>query len=68
MIGDPEIYLGEKLNRMRLDDGVWAWENSQARYVKELVANIEKYLAELVDACWKLPKKKAVGDYAPEMD
>ena len=22
-IGDPEIYLGDKLNKMRLENGVW---------------------------------------------
>ena len=34
LIGDPDIYLGAKLNKMRLDNGVWAWSNSPARYVK----------------------------------
>ena len=36
------------------------------------MANVEKYLAELFDASWQLPKKKAdnlyVRDYALEMD
>ena len=36
------------------------------------MANIEKYLADLDDAHWKLPKKKAennfVRDYSPAMD
>ena len=36
---------------------VWAWTNSPTRYVKESVANVEKYLIELGDARWKLPKK-----------
>ena len=33
---------------------------------------MEKYLAELADACRQLPKKKSenpfIGDYTPEMD
>ena len=71
-IGNPEIYLGAKLKNMWLENGVWAWANILARYVKEPVANVEKYLAELADARWKFQKKKAdnpfIGDYAPEMD
>ena len=35
------------------------------------MANVEKYLDELADACWQLPKKKAerpfIGDCALEM-
>ena len=57
-IGEPDIYLGEKLNKMRFKNVVWEWSNIPARYVKELVANVEKYLVELNDARWKLPKKK----------
>ena len=33
-IGDPDIYLGSKLNKIRLENGVWAWENSPEIYVK----------------------------------
>ena len=33
-IGDPEIYLGSKLNKDRLENGVWAWANSPASYFK----------------------------------
>ena len=36
------------------------------------MANFEKYLAELADTRWQLPKKKSenpfVGKYAPEID
>ena len=71
-IGDPEIYLGAKLKNMRLDNRVWARATIPTRYIKELVANVEQYLAELADAHWQLPKKKAnkplIGDYAMEMD
>ena len=68
-IGDPVIYLGGKLHKMRLENGLWAWANSPARYVKGLLANVENYLAELADTCWQLLKKKSdnpfVRDYAP---
>ena len=29
---------------MRPENGVWAWGNSTARYVKEYVSNMKKYL------------------------
>ena len=34
LIGDPDIYLGAKLKKMRLKNGVCAWANRPARYVK----------------------------------
>ena len=46
-IGYPYMYLEAKLNKMMLKNVVWAWGNSPARYVNELVANVDKYLAEL---------------------
>ena len=71
-IREPDIYLGSKLEKMRPKNGVWAWANSLARYLKGLVANIEKYLFVLDNARWQFPKKKTespfVEYYAPEMD
>ena len=71
-IGDPDIYLGAKLKKMRLENGVWAWANSSARYVKELVANVENYFSGLDGVCWQLPKKNAenpfIGYYVPEIE
>ena len=71
-IGDHGIYLGDKLKNMQLENRVWEWMDRPERYVKESVSNVEKYLADLADVCWKLLEKKAenpfVGDYEPEMD
>ena len=57
------------MKKMRLENRVWAWANISERYVKELVSKVEKYLAELADVRWQLPKKKEekpfIGDYAP---
>ena len=49
-IGGPDIYLGTKSKNMRLDNGIWAWADISERYVKELVASVEKYLAEVADS------------------
>ena len=51
-IGDPNIYIGAKLNITRLENGVWTWATIPTRYVKESVVSVEKYLSELGDALW----------------
>eukprot|EP00804_Cyclotella_cryptica_P002919 CCRYP_013283-RA/>CCRYP_013283-RA protein AED:0.32 eAED:0.32 QI:0/-1/0/1/-1/1/1/0/188 len=70
-LGDPDIYLGAKLKKMKLPNGVEAWAMSLARYVHQSVKNVEKYLEENLSARWKLPSKAenpfAIG-YSPELD
>ena len=56
-IGNPDIYLRDKLMILRLENVVWAWGKPPARYVKELVANNEKYLEELAEARWQFPRR-----------
>ena len=70
-IGDPDIYLGAKLKKTRMDNGVWEWANSPARYVRESVKNVEIYLRGLNNDRRALSKKAEnpfVMGYAPEMD
>ena len=45
-IGDPDIYLGGKLRKVTLENGVEAWCNSPSKYVQEAVSNVESYLAK----------------------
>ena len=33
-IGDPDIYLGSKLRKVQLDNDVFAWGVSPAKYVQ----------------------------------
>jgi len=71
-IGDPDIYLGARLKKMTLNNGVEAWANSPAKYIKEAVENVEKFLKELDNPRWKLPTGKLANpfptDYIPEED
>ena len=45
-IGDPDIYLGAKLRRAQLPNGVHAWSMSASKYVQENVNNAEEYLGK----------------------
>ena len=42
-IGDPEVYLGAKVRKHTMENGVECWSLSSSRYVKEAVANAEAY-------------------------
>ena len=70
-LGDPKQYLGAKLRKMRMSNGVWAWAFSPSQYVQESVRNVEKYIADNLHDRWKLPKRAEnpfeMG-YAPELD
>ena len=45
-IGDPDIYLGAKVKKMRMNNGVTAWAISPGKYVNEAVNNCEKWIQE----------------------
>ena len=46
-IGDPEIYLGAKLNYTRAPNGVWCWTLSPSKYVQEACKNCKTFLKDL---------------------
>ena len=60
-IRDTDIYIGAKLKKMRMANGVWAWENSLDRYVRLSVKNVDIYLRGLNNETF-------VMGYVPEMD
>jgi hypothetical protein len=68
-IGDPDIYLGSKLRKVVLDNGVWCWSMSPTKYVQDAVRNVEEYLQQ-----HSLPKLKNktrgpwLTDYVSELD
>jgi hypothetical protein len=45
-VGPPDLYLGAKLSKMTLPNGVTAWCNSSHRYVQEAIRSTEKYIQE----------------------
>ena len=46
-IDPPNIYLGDKVKKMRLPNMVEAWTFSSSQYVQEAVSNVEKFLQDL---------------------
>ena len=41
-IGDPDLYLGAKLRKVTLNNGVEAWSLSPSKYVQEAVRTTEE--------------------------
>lgn len=67
-IGPPDIYLGGKVTKVQLENGVKAYGFSASQYVKNAVTNVEKYLTE---RGMKLPCKANTPlstGYRPEAD
>ena len=50
-IGPPDIYLGNKISKVTLENGNQAWSFSLSQYVQAAVRNVEKYLKEQ-NKCW----------------
>lgn len=70
-IGDPSMYLGATLKKMRLANGKYAWASSPAKYVWASCENVKRYLTNLGDEKWKVPSHCAnpfAADYEPELD
>jgi hypothetical protein len=69
-VGDPDIYLGAKLRKMQMPNGVWAWSLSASKYVQEAVRNVKDYYRrERPGQGW--PKHASTPfqrDYRPETD
>jgi hypothetical protein len=69
-VGDPDIYLGAKLRKVTLENGVEAWSMSPSKYVQEAVKNVKKYLQEKKPGRpWlKIAPTPFAKDYRPEID
>jgi hypothetical protein len=46
LAGSPDLYLGAKLRKTTLENGVETWCNSSHQYVQEAIRNTEKYVRQ----------------------
>ena len=68
-IGDPDIYLGSKIRKITMNNGVEARLMSPTKYVQEAVRNAERFLEKQYGK--KLPKRVSApfpSNYRPETD
>jgi hypothetical protein len=43
-IGDPDFYLGAKLQSTQLPNSVFAWGMSSSKYIQAAVQNVKDYI------------------------
>ena len=67
-IGPPKIYLGNKVSKVTLANGVDAWSFSLSQYVLNAIDNVEKYLAKLGESLPRKAKSPFTSNYRPELD
>ena len=70
-IGPPDHYLGGKVRKVQLENGVNAWAFSSSQHVQTAVKNVAAYLMSEDSKCWKMPNKAdtpLTTTYRPELD
>jgi hypothetical protein len=69
LVGHPIIYVGSKVSKARLQNGVECWCNSSCQYIKEAIKNTETYLhkhnGKLLESKTRSPMEI---NYRPELD
>ena len=56
-VGEPTIYLGGRVRKVMLENGVKAWAFSSSQYVQAAVKNVETFLAKDENKRWSMPRK-----------
>ena len=67
-IEPPSIYLGGKLSKVTLNNGVEAWSFSSSQYVQAAVKNVEDYLRKKDMKLAARASSPFTTDYSPEID
>ena len=68
-ISPPDIYLGGKVNNMRLLNIVEAWNFSLSHYVQEAVSNVDKFLQDIYVSMFSTKINSPLSNYCrPELD
>ena len=64
----PDIYLGNKVTKVTLENGVEAWSLSSSQYVQNAVKNVESYLKRRNLCLPKRANSPFTTGYRPETD
>jgi hypothetical protein len=67
-VGPPNLYLGNKVSKVTLENGVKCWSFSAAQYVQSAVANVEKHLKTTNECLPRKANSPFSKDYRPEID
>ena len=67
-IGPPTIYVGNKVSKVTLENGVSAWSFSSSQYVQSAVEKVEKYLSKKGISLPRKVQTPLASDYKPELD
>mmetsp|Transcript_12714 Transcript_12714/g.18116 ORF Transcript_12714/g.18116 Transcript_12714/m.18116 type:complete len:403 (+) Transcript_12714:1096-2304(+) len=67
-VGPPDIYLGNKVTKVQLENGKSAWSLSSSQYVQDAVKNVEDYFITLGKTLPKKANYPLKGDYRPTTD
>ena len=66
-VGHPKIYLGNKVSKVTVENGLDAWAFSSSQYVQATAVNVERYLSK---RGYMLPKRTYtpfMTNYRPEI-
>ena len=69
-IGKPSIYLGGRVRKVKLDNGVTVWAFGSSQYVQAAVKNVETWLRKPENIRWRMPAKARTplkSGYRPEL-
>ena len=70
-IGPPKLYLGGRIRKVQLKNGIECWAASSSQYVQAAVKNVEEYLGKDQNPKIKLPTRAETPlqtSYRPELD
>ena len=67
-LGPPNIYLGNKVTKVHLDNSVSAWAFSSSQYVQSAVQKVETHLKKINKSLPKQTPAPFTSNYRPEID
>ena len=70
-IGDPDIYLGAKSEKVQISNDVWCWSIIPSKYIQEAVWNFQNHLKKNHSGEYEWianTPNPFLLDYKPEMD